>query len=98
MVEVGDELASRERQAVVIRARLLTKILGAVDETNAAVVVRADERFGVVRARIADDDVFPILITLTAHAVDRIPKYVAAIVRSRDDRDAWHDVRSCRRL
>ena len=74
-----------QRQAVIIRTRLLAEVLRAIDEAQARVVERADEHLAVIRACVADDDELPVGIGLQPHALDRVAQHFTAVVGGGDD-------------
>ena len=60
MIEIGDELASRHRHAVVVRPGLFAEILDPVHKPQSMIEVRTNHGLSVVGAGVANDDVFPV--------------------------------------
>jgi hypothetical protein len=90
MAEIGDELAARPSERLIVRAALVAAILRQVDPLDARIADRGDHLGAVVGAAVADDEQFEVVEGLPQHASDRIGKHAAPIVGGDDDSDAGH--------
>src|SRR5262245_19163763 len=71
VIEERQVPAETEANALVVRSRLLAGIRREIDEADALIREGPHNRFGIVRARIADDDELPIGVRLRYHSLDR---------------------------
>jgi hypothetical protein len=73
VIEVRDAVPARLGERAVARRAGVAGARGQAHEPDAAVGIAGDDRIGVVRARVGDDDQLPVALGLGEHAVDRGP-------------------------
>ncbi len=100
-VEIGDQLAARDLEAVVARLpldRSAAAVALVVHHANARVLrrVAVHQRGGLIGRRVVDEDQLPVRERLREHAVDRETDHRGLVVRRHDDADGGlgHGARS----
>ena len=64
MIEKRDILASGSSDSFIVRSRLVSDILGKVDERDPRITERRDNSLTVIGARVPDDEQLPVLAGL----------------------------------
>ena len=84
VVEKRDITSAGELTSDIVRSRLLSEVLGEIDEPDARVFEAADDVHGVVGTAVTNNQQLPVSMGLPAYRLDREPQDIGSVV-SRDD-------------
>src|SRR4029453_10560150 len=80
VAEIGDELTARFLQSAIVGSRLVPRVGGKIDPSEARVLDRRHDLFAVIRASVPDDQKLEVAEGLAEYAVDRKRQHRAPVI------------------